>query len=79
MHFTVNNIAALQRAIETGAGIGILPDYALDGTSNLVQVLKETEMPSLESYLVYAEEMRSVARVQAFRDFLVSKAQRWTY
>ena len=28
---------------------------------------------------VYAEEMRSVARVQAFRDFLVSKAQRWTY
>ncbi|WP_264861657.1 LysR substrate-binding domain-containing protein, partial [Klebsiella pneumoniae] len=68
----VNNIAALQRAIETGAGIGILPDYALDGTSNLVQVLKETEMPSLESYLVYAEEMRSVARVQAFRDFLVS-------
>ncbi|GBU16090.1 MULTISPECIES: LysR family transcriptional regulator [Methylobacterium] len=79
VHFTVNNIAALQRAIETGAGIGILPDYALDGTSNLVQVLKETEMPSLESYLVYAEEMRSVARVQAFRDFLVSKAQRWTY
>ena len=28
---------------------------------------------------VYAEEMRSVARVQAFRDFLVVKAQRWTY
>ena len=48
-------------------------------TSSLVQVLRETEMPSLESYLVYAEEMRTVARVQAFRDFLVSKAQRWTY
>ena len=79
IHFTVNNIAALQRAMESGAGIGILPDYALDGTSNLVQVLRESEMPSLESYLVYAEEMRSVARVQAFRDFLVSKAQRWTY
>ena len=62
-----------------GAGIGILPDYAVDGGQQLVQVLRETEMPSLESYLVYAEEMRSVARVQAFRDFLVSKAQRWNF
>jgi DNA-binding transcriptional LysR family regulator len=79
VHLTVNNIGALQRAMEAGAGIGILPDYAVDGDQQLVQVLRETEMPSLESYLVYAEEMRSVARVQAFRDFLVSKAQRWTY
>ncbi|AWN41955.1 LysR family transcriptional regulator [Methylobacterium durans] len=79
VHFTVNNIAALQVAMETGVGIGILPDYAVDGTTNLVQVLGESDMPSLESYLVYAEEMRSVARVQAFRDFLVTKAQRWTY
>ncbi|GEP04612.1 LysR family transcriptional regulator [Methylobacterium oxalidis] len=79
IHFTVNNITALQVAMETGVGIGILPDYAVDGTTNLVQVLGESEMPSLESYLVYAEEMRSVARVQAFRDFLVTKAQRWTY
>ncbi|MDR7037861.1 DNA-binding transcriptional LysR family regulator [Methylobacterium sp. BE186] len=79
VHFTVNNIAALQVAMETGVGIGILPDYAVDGNTNLVQVLGESDMPSLESYLVYAEEMRSVARVQAFRDFLVTKAQRWTY
>ncbi|GJE58069.1 HTH-type transcriptional regulator DmlR [Methylobacterium trifolii] len=79
VHFTVNNIAALQRAMETGVGIGILPDYAVDGDAHLTQVLRDSDMPSLESYLVYAEEMRSVARVQAFRDFLVSKAQRWTY
>ena len=79
VHLTVNNIGALQRAMEAGAGIGILPDYAVDGGNGLVQVLRETDMPSLESYLVYAEEMRSVARVQAFRDFLVQKAQRWTY
>ena len=43
----------------------------LDGLRGLAQ--------SLDSYLVYAEEMRSVARVQAFRDFLVAKAQRWTF
>ncbi len=79
VHFTVNNISALQVAVETGAGIGILPDYAANGNPNLQQVLRDVEMPNLESYLVYAEEMRSVARVQAFRDFLVAKAQRWTY
>jgi DNA-binding transcriptional LysR family regulator len=79
VQFMVNNISALRLAVQTGAGIGVLPDYAVDGTSNLVQILRDTEMPSLDSYLVYAEEMRSVARVQAFRDFLVAKAQRWTY
>jgi len=79
VQFMVNNISALRLAVQTGAGIGVLPDYAVDGTSNLVQILRDTDMPSLDSYLVYAEEMRSVARVQAFRDFLVAKAQRWTY
>jgi DNA-binding transcriptional LysR family regulator len=77
--YVVNNITALKLAVETGAGIGVLPDYAVDGNSVLVQVLRDVELPSLDSYLVYAEEMRSVARVQAFRDFLVTKAQRWTF
>ena len=57
----------------------MLPDYAVVGNPNLTQVLRDVEMPSLDSYLVYAEEMRSVARVQAFRDFLITKAQRWTF
>jgi DNA-binding transcriptional LysR family regulator len=78
-HFVVNNVLALQTAVITGAGIAVLPDYAVDGNSKLQQILRDVEMPSLDSYLVYAEEMRSVARVQAFRDFLVAKAQRWTY
>jgi hypothetical protein len=33
----------------------------------------------VDAYFVYAEEMKSVARIQVFRDFLVSKAQRWHY
>ena len=79
VHFTVNNVTALHKAMEAGIGVGILPDYAVEGQETLVQVLREVEMPTMESYLVYAEEMRTVARVQAFRDFLVNKAQRWTY
>ena len=57
----------------------MLPDYAVVGNPDSTQILRDVEMPSLDSYLVYAEEMRSVARVQAFRDFLISKAQRWTF
>jgi len=78
-HCVVNNITALKLAVETGVGLGVLPDYAVDGDAGLIQILRDIEMPALDSYLVYAEEMRSVARVQAFRDFLVSKAQRWTF
>ncbi|MDZ4368698.1 MAG: LysR family transcriptional regulator, partial [Afipia sp.] len=60
-------------------GIAILPDYLIEAGSPLVQLMRETEMPQLESYLVYPEEMKSVARVQVFRDFLIQKSQRWTY
>jgi DNA-binding transcriptional LysR family regulator len=78
-HMIVNNIAALKLAVESGVGIAVLPDYAVEGNPAFVQILKDTDMPTLTSYLVYAEEMRHVARVQVFRDFLISKAQRWTY
>jgi DNA-binding transcriptional LysR family regulator len=76
---TVNNITALKRAVERGIGIAVLPDYLVEADSNLVQILNIADMPSLDSYLVYPEEMKSVARVQVFRDFLVSKAQRWSF
>ena len=34
---------------------------------------------ALDAYFVYPEELKSVARVQVFRDFLVAKAQRWNF
>jgi len=75
---TVNNAMGLRTAVENGAGIAALPDYIAEGTG-LVQLFAEHEAPALEAYFVYPEEMRSVARVQVFRDFLISKAQRWNY
>jgi DNA-binding transcriptional LysR family regulator len=77
--FVVNDSLALRHAIETGTGIGMAPDYAMGSNTKVRRVLRDVEMPSLDSYLVYPEEMRSVARVQVFRDFLVAKAQRWTF
>jgi len=77
---SVNNITALRHAVEAGVGIAVLPEYLLAAAdSGLVQLLPNAEMPELECYLVYPEEMKNVARVQVFRDFLVANAQRWKY
>lgn len=78
-NLSVNNISALRKAVDKGIGIAVLPDYMIEEDSGLVRLMAKADMPELECYLVYPEEMRSVARVQAFRDFLVSNAQRWQY
>jgi DNA-binding transcriptional LysR family regulator len=57
----------------------MVPDHAAEGQPELMPVLRDFETPSLDCYLVYPEEMRSVARLQVFRDFLVQKAQRWNF
>jgi DNA-binding transcriptional LysR family regulator len=78
-NMSVNNMTALQRAVEAGVGIAVLPDYLNEPGNGLVKLMPQTVMPELECYLVYPEEMKNVARVQVFRDFLVSSAQRWHY
>lgn len=76
---TVNNMTAMRIAVQSGAGLAVLPDYLIEANSELVQLLPQTDMPELDCYLVYPEELKSVARVQVFRDFLVSNAQRWRF
>ena len=76
---SVNNITALRRAVENSVGIAVLPDYHIEGGSHLVQLLPQTMMSQFDCYVVYAEEMKNVARVQVFRDFLVASAQRWRF
>lgn len=78
LSLTVNNAMGLRAAVENGAGIAALPDYIAEG-ANLVRLFEDREAPSLDAYFVYPEELRSVTRLQVFRDFLISKAQRWNY
>jgi DNA-binding transcriptional LysR family regulator len=78
-NIALNNLGAITRAVESGVGIAVLPDYCIQPNSGLVRLLPQADMPEMDCYLVYAEEMKNVARIQAFRDFLVSKAQRWRY
>lgn len=76
---SLNNVVAIMRAVESGAGIAMIPDYLLDEHHTLVELLPDVELPSLETYFAYPTELRSSAKVQAFRDFLLDQAQRWRF
>ena len=75
--FTVNNIPALYRAVNEGLGIATLPDYLVGPDSPLVVLMPQIVTPELDVYFVYAEEMKNVARVQVFREYLVDVARKW--
>ncbi len=76
---TINNVLGVMRACQRGIGIAMLPDYLVEENGGLVQLFSEAGAIALDAYFVYPEELKSVARVQVFRDFLVSKAQRWHF
>ena len=78
-HLVINNILGVLRACQRGLGIAMLPDYLVEENGGLVQLFGEAEAPALDAYFVYPEELKTVARVQAFRDFLVVNAQRWAF
>jgi DNA-binding transcriptional LysR family regulator len=76
---SINNLFAMMRSVAAGAGIGVLPDYVVEENSPLTRLDLGVEMPTFECWLAYPEEMKTVARVQVFRDFLVANAPMWRY
>jgi len=75
----VNNIIAMSKAIESGIGIGALPDYIAHGNPGLVRILEETRGPKYEVYLCYPETMRVSKLEAAFADFMVTQAREWQF
>jgi DNA-binding transcriptional LysR family regulator len=78
-HLTVNNVLGVLRACQRGLGISVLPDYLVEENGGLVQLFGDADTLALDAYFVYPEELKSVARIQVFRDFLVANAQRWHF
>jgi DNA-binding transcriptional LysR family regulator len=70
---TVNNVYGILRAVQSGAGLGALPEFIVDGLTDLVQVLPDLEGPQFDAYFVYPEELRASKRIHVFRDFLLRK------
>jgi DNA-binding transcriptional LysR family regulator len=71
--FTVNNLYAICRAVESGLGIGAVPDFMESEMKDLVRILPELTGPEVEAYFVYPEELRTSKRIAVFRDFLLRK------
>jgi DNA-binding transcriptional LysR family regulator len=70
---SVNNIYAIQRAVQSGIGIAALPSYMSQDVQQLVRVLPDLEGPRIDAFFVYPEELRNSKRIQVFRDFLIRK------
>jgi DNA-binding transcriptional LysR family regulator len=75
----VNNIIGMGTAIETGVGLGALPDYFAAGKADFVRVMCDTPGPSFEVHLCYPENLKGTKRVAVFRDFLVDEARNWSF
>ncbi len=78
-NLTINNVLGVLRACQRGLGVAMLPDYLVEENGGLVQLFGEADKLALDAYFVYPEELKSVARIQVFRDFLVANAQRWNF
>ena len=78
-HLTVTNVLGVLRACQRGLGVAMLPDYLVEENGGLVQLFGEADTLAMDAYFVYPEELKSVARIQVFRDFLVANAQRWHF
>ena len=70
---TVNSMLGMRRAVESGLGIAILPDYVIEGSERKVKLDIDAPLPTAEAYFVYPEEQRNSARITAFRAFLLEK------
>ena len=75
----ITNVLGVLRACQRGLGVSLLPDYLVEENGGLVQLFGESNALALDAFFVYPEELKSVARVQVFRDFLVAMAQRWHF
>ncbi|MEI5680855.1 LysR family transcriptional regulator [Mesorhizobium sp. CGMCC 1.15528] len=75
----INDLLSIRRAVQTGAGIAMLPDYLVNKDTELVQVLPQTEVPSFDTYLAYPDAMKNQAKLHVFRDFVIAKARSWSF
>ncbi len=75
--FRVNSVIALKYAIQSGIGIGMLPEYMTEEEADLVPLLENIDAPMLDVQFVYPEELKTAKKVHVLRDFLLSKSRRW--
>lgn len=76
--FRSNDMRALETAIEAGAGIGFLPAMEGRAQAGLIEVFPHQEEWSGPLWLVTHVDLHRTTKVQAFLNFLKSRAKDWT-
>lgn len=74
----VNSTYGIFRAVQSGIGIGALPQYLNNEAGNLVEILPEISGPDLDVFFVYPEELRHSSRITLFRQFILRKVEELT-
>lgn len=69
----VNNYFGVLQAVLHDLGIGVLPDYLVESSPELVRVLPEVESGEVPVFLAYPEELRHSKRIEVFRDFITEQ------
>ncbi len=69
----VNSVVAINYAVRAGIGIGMIPDYMTEDQTDLVPVLTDATLPTINLIYAYPEELKASKKVQLLRDFLLSK------
>ena len=69
----INSIYGVFQAVKTGLGIAALPDYLVQGSANVIRVMRNIEGPEFPAYLVYTQEARNSRRISVFREFIIEQ------
>ena len=69
----VNNISGMLQAVKAGVGIGSLPDYLVQGSTNISRVLVSSEPREFPAYFVYTQELRKSKRIAVFKEFIIEE------
>ena len=74
----INNIFAIKNAVRNGTGIAVMPNYMVEPDAGFVRLLPDEQVRASQrtSSIGRVEELRAGA---CFRDFLLQKAQNWSY
>lgn len=67
----MNSISTIRQAIRSGAGVGVLPKFMANNLPDIVPLLPDVTIPSVDMFFVYPEDRRHSKRIAIFRDFLV--------
>lgn len=72
-YLVMNNAYGLLQSVHSGLGLALLPDFVEADSPELINVFPEYQYPHNEAYLVYPKRLENSARIQSFRDFIVTQ------